>query len=132
VADQPAGNEQSPAGDAETARITTIDDLKTEQARQASVLDELLTLVKGGEREAHGAAQQHVEHRLDDPGHLDEIKRAIRDVNAEQAAAQAQAAHDAEHGRLRQQAEPEKPPREAMQTWKARMQYRMFDGGKRA
>jgi hypothetical protein len=131
MADQP-GNEQSPAGDTETQRITTIDDLKTEQARQAGVLDELLSLVKGGEREAHGAAQQHVEHRLDDPGHLDEIKKAIRDVNAEQAAAQAQAAHDAEHGRLRQQqAEPEKPPREAMQTWKAKLQHRMFDGGER-
>lgn len=116
--------------DQETSRITTIADLKTEQDRQGGLIDELLTLVKGGQREegkAHDAAQAHVENKLADPGHLGEIRQAIRDVNAETAAAEQASAHEREHERLRHGQEPaEQQPRDAMVKGKARLQKMLF------
>jgi hypothetical protein len=125
------GNQQSQAGDGHAGHVTMEELAERQQATDAKVdgigakLDQLLG-------NGHAAAQDHVERKLDDPGHLDEIKKAIRDVNAEQAAAQAQAAQAAGQGKPSEKPpEPETAPREAMQAWKAKLQHRMFDGGKR-
>lgn len=122
MTDQPA----APQSGAEENRITTIDGLKTEQTRQAGVLDRLLQLVEGGEHQAasttgdvHAAGQQRVEDRLDRPSRIqDEIQQAIRAVQADQQ-------HEADHARLRQPP-AETTPREVMVKGKARLQRRMF------
>ena len=92
-------------------------------------VDQLLGGGRRAETQAHDAAQARVEHKLADPGHMDEIKKAIRDVRAEDVAAEAQQAHDAEHARLRQGTQPREPeqqPREAMPRGKGRLQKILF------
>jgi hypothetical protein len=124
----------APPGDGEAARITTIEDLAArQQATDSKVdtligrIDQVLAGAAPAEQQAHQAAQDRVQHKLGDPGHLDEIRQAIRDVAAEQQAAQAQAGHDAEHERLRSQAAvAEKQPREAMIRGKQRLQRFLF------
>jgi hypothetical protein len=129
-AQRPIGDEHQDH-DTEASRITTIDELKQEQDRQGGILDRLVQLVEGRGPAApvHDAAQQRVERKLGDPGHITEIKQALRDVQAEDAAASASAAHDAEHARLKQgpAAEAEQAPREAARpAWKQRMQTMLF------
>lgn len=122
---------QQPGPDPEADRITTIDQLKTEQDRQAGVLDELLSLVKGGQQPPKTGAAPAPGDSGDGggPDRLGEIKQAIRDVRAEDAAADARAAHDAEHARLKEGAKaPEQQPRDAMPRGKARLQKLMFGG----
>jgi uncharacterized protein YukE len=132
-------NPPSPAGDqadGEADRITTIEDLAARQDRTDSKVDGLTSRIdqvlaggKHAEGQAHAAAQDRVEHKLSDPGHLDEIKAAIRDVNAEAADAEARSAHDAEHERLRQGTQAaEQAPREAVVRGKQRLQRWIFGG----
>ena len=143
MASKPAtnpANAPSPAGDqnsdGEADRITTIEDLAARQQQTDSKVDGLISridqVLAGGqhaEGQAHAAAQDRVEHKLSDPGHLDEIKAAIRDVRAEEADAAARSAHDAEHERLRQGAQAaEQAPREAMVRGKQRLQRILFGG----
>ena len=129
--DDPAGGPQPPpAGDdKEASRITTIEDLSARQDRTESKLDRILGLLgssTGNDAPASGA----------DPAPrpvLDDIKKAIRDVGAEQQQAQADAAHAADHDRLRsaqQQKEPENTPRDAMIHGKERLQKMLFGGPK--
>lgn len=119
--------QETPAGNTTTREITEdITDLKAEQTRQAGMLDELLTIVKGGGGKQDPAPEQG---QPDPAGHLDEIRQAIRDVNAEQAkeAQAARAARDAGQGKApAKPPEPEQQPREAMQSWKSRLQKSMF------
>jgi hypothetical protein len=123
------GNQQSPDGDAETDRITTIKDLKTEQNRQAGVLDELLSIVKGGGQHtgtAHGQASGPAAPGQQ-PAALSDIKQAIRDVHAEdQAEADRAAGEAARKNPPGKEPEPEHTPREAAPTWKTRMQGALF------
>jgi hypothetical protein len=131
---RPATSQGTPPADPEAARITTIDDLKTEQAHQAGVLDQLLALVKGegGQAEglkadAHTAAQGRVDARLDRPSVVqDQMRQAVRDVQAEAARQQAEADHRAEHDRLKQPPPAETAPREVVVRGKARLQRVMF------
>jgi hypothetical protein len=126
-ATRPATSQGTPPADPEAARITTIDDLKTEQARQAGVLDQLLAIVKGegGQAEgvktdAHQAAQDRVDARLDRPSLVqDQMRQAVRDVQAE-------ADHKAEHDRLKQPPPAETAPREVVVRGKARLQRALF------
>lgn len=129
-------NPPSPDSDPENDRITTIEDLAARQDRTDSKVDSLIGRIdqvlgagKTAEGQAHDAAQGHLERKLADPGHLDEIKAAIRDVRAEEADAAARTAHDAEHERLRQGADAaEQAPREAVVKGKQRLQRWMFGG----
>jgi hypothetical protein len=130
----PPAGPSSAAPDPEAARITTIDELATEQNRQAGVLDELLAIVKGEgaqaqgvQADAHTAARGRVDARLDRPSMVqDQMRQAVRDVQAEAARQQAEAAHNAEHDRLKQPPPAETAPREVVVRGKARLQRFMF------
>lgn len=135
----PADNQTRDDGvSAEEDRITTIDELRAEQDRQAGVLDELLGLVRGGQqhgqrgvRTAHDADREMVDRRLDRGSRVqDEMRQAVRDVRAEEQAEEARRQHDADHARMRQQPEPEQQPREVMVSGKARLQRLLFGADK--
>jgi len=126
----------SPGGDGESARITTIEDLAARQQATDSRLDGLagkIDQLLGGSRAARepdpGAAGAP-----SSPGGatgLDAIRQAIRDVHAEDKTAADQAAHAAEHDRLRAARDAaERQPREAMATWKGKLQKTMFGADK--
>ena len=131
-----AGNPDDKSGDAkkpdgEAGRITTIEDIAARQQATDSKVDSLIgridQVLGGGKPDAPkpDAAATGAHPGMD----LDAIKRAIRDVGAEEAQAKAQADHDAEHERLKAaQDAAEHQPREAMQTWKGRLQRAMFGG----
>ena len=129
--DDKAGD--TPKPDGEAGRITTIEDIAARQQATDSKVDGLIGKIDqllGGKPDAApkaDAAPAAVHPGMD----LDAIKRAIRDVGAEEAQAKAQADHDAEHERLKAaQDAAEHAPREAMQTWKGKLQRAMFGGEK--
>lgn len=104
-----AGEQQQPeqpAAPAEGNTADRLDHLETVQAEQGGKLDQILTALQGREQQAHAAAQQHTEHRLDRGTEIEAaMERAIRKVGAEQ-----------EHQRQHQQQAappPEQPPRQA-------------------
>lgn len=107
-----------------------IDRLEATQAEQGTKLDRIIDLISGEEQQAHGQAQQHVESKLERSSNIaDLVKRAVKDVGAEQAAEAERAAHAAEHDRLKAPpAEPrtEQPPREM--TRKQKLQRGLFGG----
>jgi hypothetical protein len=125
--DQAGGNQPSPDGDREGGRITTIQELKTEQDRQAGVLDELLSIVKGGGQPARASGQPSsgAAAPAGQPAPLSEIKQAIRDVHAEDQAEADRAAGEAARKNPKQP-EPEHVPRESAPGWKTRMQGALF------
>lgn len=125
------------APDGEASRITTIEDIAARQHATDSKVDTLMSkvdqLLGGGHRDEPAGPGQATGQPAGQPAdHLDEIKRAIRDVRAEDAAADQQAAHDAEHARLRdgQKPPPEQKPRDAMPRGKERLQRLMFGADK--
>lgn len=128
--DDKAGDAQKPDGEA--GRIETIEGIAARQQQTDAKVDSLVgkidQLLGGGKPDAApkaDAAPAAVHPGMD----LDAIKRAIRDVGAEEADAKAKADHDAEHERLKAaQDAAEHAPREAMQTWKGRLQRAMFGG----
>lgn len=113
----------------EEGRIQSLDDrfgaIETEQKEQRGVLDQILTAVSGGAKQAgdqaHAADRTAVDDRLDRPSRIqDQMKEAIRAVRAEEAAEQA-----------RQQPAtpaPEKAPAEVAIRGKERMQRFVFGG----
>lgn len=117
-ADPPAGLEQR------------LGQVETTQAEQGGKLDKILDLLAGEQDQAHTAAADHVESKLDRSSRIkDLVTAAVKDVGAEQAAEAERARHAAEHERLAAPpADPvtEQPPREP--TRKERMQARMFGG----
>lgn len=122
-----------PAADQETGRITTIEDLSARQDRTESKLDQILGLLGSSSKDQAPAAAGDGSAAAPGFG-MNEIKQAIRDVGAEQQQKEADAAHAAEHDRLRgaqqQQKEPEHTPRDAMIRGKERLQKVLFGGEK--
>jgi hypothetical protein len=129
--DPPAEPEPQQQPDAEAGRITTIEDLSARQQQTDSKLDGIaakLDRLLGGGQDDTPATTAAEPSGLG----LDDIKKAIRDVGAEQQQQQADAAHAAEHDQLRQarQKEPEHQPRDAMIRGKERLQRVLFGGDK--
>ena len=108
----------------------TIAELAQRQERTEGKLDKILGILgdKGEHTQAHADAQDHVQDRLDRPGRIqDEMRQAVRDVRAEEAAEEARRQHDAEHQQLRKPP-PETAPREVAVKGKARLQRALFGG----
>jgi Sec-independent protein translocase protein TatA len=124
--DPPAEPEPQQQADPEPGRITSIEDLSARQDRTESKLDRVLDLLGGKDKDDTPTAAKPSGLGLDD------IKKAIRDVGAEQQQQQADAAHAAEHDQLRQarQKEPEHQPRDVMIRGKERLQRVLFGGDK--
>lgn len=123
-------DDQQP-GDEEVSRIEALDErfgrIESEQAEHRGMLQQILDRVGGAEQDAHGKAQEHTRRRLEQtPAQTmaDQVKRAVQDVEAEKAAEQTRAAHDADHERIRQLAE--RPPREPVSGFRGRLQRAMF------
>lgn len=118
-----------PAGDKPAGADQRIDRLEQVQAEQGGKLDRILDLISGEEQQAHGAAQDHVESKLDRSSSIKAlVERAVKDVGAEQAAEQDRAAHAAEHERLKAPAadpRTEEPPA-AEPNRKQKLQARIF------
>ena len=117
----------------EEGRITTIEDLKQRQDAQESKLDRIVSLLEGdarsAERDTHRASQERVESRLERGTNIqDAMRQAIKDVDAERQQADAKAAHDAEHERLKTAKQPEQPPAEVAVSWKNKLQRGLFGG----
>jgi hypothetical protein len=115
---EPAGNDPSPDNE------PTLKEVAERQERTESKLDTLIDTVKGLGG-GHKAAEETAAP-ADSGITLDSIKQAVRDVGAEQAQADADAAHAADHDKLRQPKEPEHAPRESMPTWKQKLQKAAF------
>lgn len=99
--------------------------IEAEQERQGSILDEIRAALKGG-HDTPAAAPAGA----DEPAPADmaeQMRQAVRDVNAEQQQADHDRQHAADHDRMRRP-EPETTPREAMARGKARLQRAMFGG----
>lgn len=129
---QGTGQQQGTGG-----QTGAIDQLRAEQERQAGVLDRIIGILEGDTRQAvgqaHDADRQVVDRRLDRGSRIaDDVRQAVRDVQAEQAAAQAEQLHQADHARLREQQQKpaETAPREVIVSGKARLQRIMFGADK--
>ena len=125
--------DEQPPGDEEVTRIEALDErfgrIESEQAEHRSLLEQILGRVGGAEKKAHGEAQEHTKRRLEEPpaaSVADQVRRAVQDVQAEQEATKRKADHDAEHEKLRQQAE--RPPREPVSGFRGRLQRVMYGG----
>jgi hypothetical protein len=95
-----------------------LDALEAGQAEQGGKLDQIIGMLKGGETEAHAAAQAHTERRLDESSTIaDQVKQAVRDVHAEEDQAKAKPVP-----------EPEQAPRESQSGIKGKLQRAMFGG----
>ncbi len=134
MADGKDGNPQQTAGDPETGRITTIEQIAERQQATDAKVDGLIgkidQLIGGGKAPEPPAAPGVSGHGGQDPGAgMDAIRQAIRDVHAEDDQARKQADHDAEHDRLKAARDAaEHQPREAMKPWKDKLQRVMFGG----
>jgi hypothetical protein len=122
--------EQAP-GDEEVSRIEALDTrfgrIESEQAEHRGMLERILDRVGGAEHQAHDEAEQHTQKRLEKPpaqSMAEQVKRAVKDVKAEEAAEETRKAHDADHERIRQEAE--RRPREAASGGRAKLQRIMF------
>jgi hypothetical protein len=120
-------------GAGEVGRIEALDErfgrIESEQAEHRSLLEQILGRVGGAEKKAHGEAQQRTEKRLEEPpaaSVAEQVRRAVQDVQAEQEATRRKADHDAEHEKLRQQAE--RPPREPVSGFRGKLQRAMYGG----
>lgn len=104
-----------------------IDQLAARQERTESKIDKVLDML-GGKDDPPAPGTGAAGAGSPPADHLGEIKQAIRDVRAEEQQAAADAAHKADHDRLKNKPEPEKQPRESGPTWKDRLQNVMFGG----
>lgn len=132
---QGTGTNAGASADGQGGQTGAIDQLRAEQERQAGVLDRIIGMLEGDTRrgvdQAHDADRQVVDRRLDRGSRIaDDVRQAVRDVQAEQAAAQAEQLHQADHARLREQQQKpaETAPREVIVSGKARLQRIMFGG----
>jgi hypothetical protein len=99
-----------------------LDKIETEQARQGTILEQILTKVgaapAGDGKVTPGSTEQA-------PADIaEQMRQAIRDVGAEQEAARQAAAHDADHQQMRTR--PEQRPRERRTPLRARLQKTVF------
>jgi hypothetical protein len=123
-------DEQPPGGE-EVGRIEALDErfgrIESEQAEHRGMLERILDRVGGAEQAAHGKAEQHTRQRLEHPpaeSVADQVRRAVKDVQAEQEAERHKADHDTEHAKLREAAE--RPPREPASGVRGKIQRAMF------
>lgn len=111
-----AADGKQPPAKTEDARL---DALEREQQRQGGLLEQISAAVlgktAGAAPDAPPAAQHVTETRLERSSNvIDQMRQAVRDVNAEAAQQQADAQHQAEHERMRQQSgQHGDPPRQA-------------------
>ena len=124
--------EQQP-GQGEADRIQSLDQrfgkIEQEQTEQRGLLEQIRDAVAGTgpARPAHDKAQAHTEQRLEQPpaaAMADQVRQAVKDVNAEEEQRKRQADHDADHDRIRELAE--RAPRESQSGWRAKLQRGMF------
>ena len=131
--DPPQPPEQQP-GEGEAGRIQTLDArfgaIEQEQKAQRGLLEQISAAVggaKAAEQTAQGKAQEHTQDRLANPPAAtmaDQVRKAVQDVNAEEAQKQRDADHQADHDRIRELAE--RAPREPQSGWRARLQRGMY------
>ncbi len=115
--------------DGEAGRVKSLDDrfgaIEARQEKQEGLLEQILGKLGGGGGEAEPVTRGD-EPAAPSPGEMaEQMRQAVRDVRAEEAAEQARAAHDADHAKMRTP-EPEQTPREVMIRGKARLQRLMF------
>jgi hypothetical protein len=106
----------------EEERVKSLDDrfgkIEAEQERQGGLLDKIAAKLDGGSQQPPAA--EPVTRADPAPGDMaEQMRQAVRDVNAEQA--QADAAKDKTPA-------PEQAPREVMIRGKARLQRALFGG----
>lgn len=118
----------NPASSGEDQRIRSLDDqdkrigqIETEQQRQGGLLEQIAAKIGAGP----GDGKQDDSSAAAPAGDIQaQMADAVRAVRAEEKAAEAQAAHDAEHQALRD-GPKEKTPREGT-GWKERLEHAMF------
>lgn len=124
--------EQQP-GQEEAGRIEGLDErfgkIEAEQAQQRGMLEQIRDSVagKGDAGPAHDKAQAHTEHRLEHPPAqtiADQVRRAVKEVGAEEEQKRRDAEHADHHQKLREAAE--QPPREPAAGVRGRIQRAMF------
>jgi hypothetical protein len=127
--------EDEQPGDDEVGRIEALDQrfgrIESEQAEHRALLVQIRDAIagKGPARGAHDQAEQRTEGRLAHPpaeSVADQVRAAVAAVGAEQAQAEADKQHKADHEKLREQAE--RPPREAMGGFRGRLARAMYGG----
>jgi hypothetical protein len=126
-------NEQP--GDGEVGRIEALDErfgrIESEQAEHRALLEQIRDAIagKGPVKDAHDKAQERTEGRLAHPpaqSVAEQVRAAVAAVGAEQAQAEAEKQHAADHDKLRELAE--RPPREAMGGFRGRLARAMYGG----
>lgn len=133
-AGQPPASTGTPPADPEASRIQGLDErfnkIEHEQTEQRGMLEQILGKVSGATPTAAGSggAPEHGGTTgTGAPADIGEMMRqAVRDVGAEQAAADAKSKHDAEHERIAAMRHAEHAPRERRTPWRARIQQRMW------
>lgn len=120
--------------DGEAGRVKSLDDrfgaLEHEQSEQRGMLSQILGKLGGGGDAPKGEPVTRGDDPLagPDPGSMaEQMRQAVRDVRAEEAQAEKDRQHSADHDRLRTP-DPEKAPREVMIRGKAKLQKIMFGG----
>jgi hypothetical protein len=123
MTDKPADPPADPKP-ADEGLKTRVDGLEAEQQRQGGVLDEIRQLLTGGTGKPGPGNGPDRKDPLagPDPGSVaEQMRQAVRDVRAEEAAAD----HDAHHAQLKAPP-PEVKPDEVMIRGKARAQKFLF------
>lgn len=124
--------EQAPeTTDPEGQRVESLDArfgaIEHEQAEQRGILTQIRDALAGQGKAApaHKAAQEHTETRLEASSSIaDQVRRAVKDVNAEEEQRKRDEAHAADHAALAEARE--KPPREAASGVRGKIQRAMF------
>ena len=123
--------QQETQQDPEGQRVESLDArfgaIEHEQAEQRGILTQIRDALagKGKAAPAHAAAQEHTETRLEASSSIaDQVRRAVKDVNAEEEQRKRDAEHEGHHQALREAAE--KPPREAASGVRGKIQRAMF------
>jgi hypothetical protein len=126
----PPDDQKAPAEDRVTALETGQAEIKAEQERQGGILETILSKVGGTAGPAPAGAQQATESRLERTTSIaDQVKAAVKEVDADKAREQAEAEHAAHHAALKAGTpEAEKQPRERQGGWKAKLQKGMYGG----
>jgi hypothetical protein len=124
-----------PPGQDEADRIQTLDArfgaIETEQKTQRGLLEQIAAAVggTGPAAAAHDKAEARTQDRLANPPAAtiaDQVRQAVKDVQAEQDQAARDQAHQADHDKLRQASE--QPPREPQSGPRARLQRILYGG----
>lgn len=119
--------------DGEAGRVKALDDrfgaLEAEQERQGGLLEQIAAKLGGGKPDSDGpVTSADAPPAGPNPADMaEQMRQAVRDVRAEEAQADADRQHAADHAKL-SAPEPEKTPREVMIKGKAKLQKVLFGG----